>query len=96
MELTIDRLRQDLDDIDAQLVEVVGRRFGVCREIARVKQDQAIPMMQTDRIRFVKQRTAALAAKHGVAVEFVERLYDLIIDEACRIETDIIEQPRPL
>jgi chorismate mutase len=44
----------------------------------------------------VKQRTAALAAKHGVAVEFVERLYDLIIDEACRIETDIIEQPRPL
>jgi chorismate mutase-like protein len=83
-------LRQQLDDVDAQLVELLGRRFQICRRIAAVKQEQAIPMMQTDRIALVKQRTATLAAAHGVSEQFIGRLYDLIIGEACRLEDQIM------
>jgi chorismate mutase-like protein len=88
---TIEELRRRLDDIDSVLIDVLGERFGVCREIAQIKQQQAIPMMQPGRILLVKQRAAELAARHGIPEEFVDSLYELIIAEACRIEQHIID-----
>jgi 4-amino-4-deoxychorismate mutase len=92
MEPVLTQLRAQLDEIDALLVEIVGRRFRICGEIAHVKQQHAIPMMQTDRIRAVKTRAANLAIRHGVAPELTDRLFDLLIEEACRLETNILEQ----
>lgn len=94
MDSALTELRGQLDDLDALLIEMIGRRFGICREIALVKQHHAIPMMQNDRIRAVKRRAASLAEQHGISAEFVDRLFGLIIDEACRLETQILAPPR--
>lgn len=95
MESALMDLRAQLDEIDARLIELVGHRFRICSDIARVKQNHAIPMMQTDRIRAVKSHAAELAARNGISIGFAERLFDLIIDEACRLETQILEQAGP-
>lgn len=95
MDAVLAILRAQLDDIDARLIELVGRRFRICGEIAHVKQNHVIPMMQTARIRAVKSRASTLAAQHGISAAFADRLFDLIIDEACRLETEILEQAPP-
>jgi 4-amino-4-deoxychorismate mutase len=80
-----------IDSIDAGLIELLGKRFAVCRDVARLKKERAIPMMQGGRVDEVKERCATLAASHGVDPQFVRELYTLIIEEACRIEDRIID-----
>jgi 4-amino-4-deoxychorismate mutase len=46
--------------------------------------------MQPHRIAIVQQRAASYAAEHGIDADFLHRLYDLIIDETCRVEDVVI------
>ncbi len=85
--------RTVLDAVDAQLVELLGRRYGVCREVAHFKKTHGIAMMQSGRVEAVKKRCAELGSAHGVDPAFVRKLYDLIIAEACRLEDEIMAQP---
>lgn len=83
--------RESIDSIDEKLVELLGLRYAICRDVARLKKQRNIPMMQTGRVAQVKERCAALAERHDVDPQFVRELYTLIINEACRIEDHIIE-----
>jgi chorismate mutase len=46
--------------------------------------------MQPHRIEIVHQRAASYAAEHGIDATFLQRLYDLMIDETCRVEDLVI------
>jgi chorismate mutase len=83
--------RARIDAIDDDLIKLLGRRYAICRDVARYKKERQIPMMQTNRVKQVKERCAELALLQGVDPEFVRELYTLIIEEACRIEDRIIE-----
>lgn len=83
--------RARLNSIDERIVELLGARFGVCRDVAEYKRQRGIPMMQPARVAEVKARCAKLAESHGVNPDFAHRLYELIIDEACRLEDAIID-----
>jgi chorismate mutase-like protein len=82
--------RRQLNQLDEQLVELLGRRFAICREVANFKRAEGIPMMQPSRVEEVKARVAAIAARYEVDPGFVRALYGAIIDEACRLEDEII------
>jgi len=86
-------LRIKLDDIDGDLVKKLVDRLKICDQIAEVKRDNRIPMMQPHRIDYVRKRCANLAGIHGVNQAFIEDIYALIIDEACRRQTEIIKAP---
>jgi 4-amino-4-deoxychorismate mutase len=85
--------RKELDNLDEQLMTLLGRRFDICRQVAEYKAEMNIPMMQPARVVEVKQRAAKRAASIGVNEKFAVDLYDLIISEACRMEDEIIGQP---
>jgi chorismate mutase-like protein len=87
----LEKFRAELDAIDTQVIEVLARRFRTCCIIADYKRKNGINMMQPHRILSVKQRTAKMGAERGISVEFLDKLYDLIIEEACRIEIDVME-----
>jgi len=86
--------RAELDTLDEQIVSLFSRRFAICREVAGYKKETGIPMMQTARVREVKQRAAERGRAGGLREVFVTALYDLIIDEACEIEDEIIDGHR--
>jgi 4-amino-4-deoxychorismate mutase len=87
----LDILRQEIDQLDAELLAVLHQRFAVCRQIALYKRDAVIPMMQSNRVQRVKDRARSLAASRGIDETFISAVYDLIIAEACRLEDRIIE-----
>ncbi len=86
----LDAARQAIDALDEQIMALVGRRLEICRGVAAYKAEHGLPMMQPARVATVKQRCADLGTQHGVAAPFTHALYTLIIDEACRLEDDII------
>lgn len=87
------KYRAALNTIDEQIIALLGQRYAIVRNVARHKKEQDIAIMQHDRVNEVKERCAHMAAQQQMNPDFVRKLYDLIIDEACRIEDDIINNP---
>jgi chorismate mutase-like protein len=86
----LERLRAQLDALDQVLLETLRDRIRCCVRIADVKRRDGVPMMQPHRIAIVQQRAASYAAQHGIDATFLHRLYQLIIDETCRVEDLVI------
>ncbi len=83
--------RSQLDEIDHELIALLGRRLNVGRDVARHKANHGIPVMQHDRVKQVKERAARLAVEAGIDSDFVVALYGVIIDEMCRVEDEIVQ-----
>jgi chorismate mutase-like protein len=86
----LEGLRAQLDELDRLLLDIVRDRIRCCVRIADAKRRHGVPMMQPHRIAIVQERAASYAAEHGVDARFLRRLYDLIIDETCRVEDLVI------
>ncbi|MEI7029460.1 chorismate mutase family protein [Streptomyces pratensis] len=89
-ELTIDELRARLDVIDERFLQELRARIEICVEIGHFKRERDVPMMQPHRIGIVQERAARFGEEHGINQEFLRRLYDLIIEETCRVEDLVI------
>ena len=87
----LSELRSEIDALDAQIIETLGRRFEICRKVALLKKDQSIPMMQPGRVDAVKNRCMELGLENGLDPSFVNDIYSLIIGQSCVVETGIIE-----
>ena len=85
--------RSRIDDIDDRLLELLGERLAVVREVAAWKAPRGIPAIIPERIEEVRERCAALGGSLGLSPDFVRALYTVIIDEACRLEGTLIGQP---
>ena len=88
----LDTLRDEIDAVDDRIVELLGVRQRIIGRVAEVKQAHDIPIVLAERIGAVKDRNAANGAALGLDPEFVRRLYQLIIDEACTLETRAMAQ----
>lgn len=88
----LSKFRKELNQIDKQLIEHLGRRFKIIRDVGFYKKEQNIPMMQSKRVDEVKDRCAEMGVDVGLDKDFVRNLYGVIIGEACRVEDIIIDK----
>jgi chorismate mutase-like protein len=89
----LSEFRRRVNSLDENLLDLLGERFDICREVARYKRAERIPMMQSARVQEVKERCAQLSIKRRLDPGFVQKLYTLIIEESCRTEDEIIDAP---
>jgi len=92
---TLESLRSKLDSIDMRLLDALRDRIRCCVEIADFKRENGVPMMQPHRIDIVHRRAAAYGQKHGIDQDFLRRIYELIIEETCRVEDLVIGTGNP-
>ncbi|MGW3204227.1 chorismate mutase [Streptomyces sp. NPDC001135] len=83
--------RERLEELDQRIAELVAARLAVCCEVAEVKRAHDIPMMQPRRVHTVREAYAARGERLGLAPDFMRSLAGLLIDEACRLEDEIID-----
>ncbi|WP_327031005.1 chorismate mutase [Micromonospora sp. NBC_01740] len=86
----LDRLRHELDVVDLRILEAIKSRFDVIRRIARHKQASGVPMMQSDRVSFVRSRYAAYGLAHGIPDDLLDRIAAELIETACRLEDELM------
>jgi len=77
--VTLEDLRQRMNDLDRQLIELVAERKLLSEEVARVKRATGKPTRDYEREREVIMRVRAAAAERGVSGELAERLLRLLI-----------------
>ena len=89
----LEQYREAIDALDATIIETLGRRFAVARDVARYKQPRGLAMYQPAREAQVRQRYVDGARAAGFSDEFADRLISLIFAEAHRLENEIMETP---
>ena len=85
-------LRADIDAIDEHLRLLLFTRLQICQEVARLKPGLGMSLVQSDRVLIVQAAASRFAKEHGMSESFMRQLYELIIDEAHRLEAQVIAE----
>jgi 4-amino-4-deoxychorismate mutase len=88
----MERCRERLDQLDTTLIALIAERMRLCAEIARLKREGNIAMMQPHRLQHVRTKSVKEGRRQGLDERFVNRLIDVITQESCRLEDLIIEE----
>ena len=89
----LDGRREEIDRIDGEIVDLLGQRFAVLRDVAAYKRPRDIPVVIPERIAEVVERCVARGAPHGLDAGMLREVYHRIIDEACRVEAKAMAEP---
>ncbi|RLU11345.1 chorismate mutase [Pseudomonas prosekii] len=85
-------LRNRLDSINLQVVDLLSERMRVCMGIAELKAAHGIAMMQPGRISYVLEIVRERSKASGLRSEYTESIFKLIIAETCTQEDLLINQ----
>ena len=91
MDNSLDNLRDEIDEVDAELVKLFARRFLAVEKIALLKAEIQLPVVDPGRIEIVQDRVAGLAQNIGLNPDIARRLWKSIIDEAVVLENEKIK-----
>lgn len=86
--MTIDELRQRIDQLDERLVELLNERAHCALEIGKLKHTLGLEVYQPDREAEVLHHVQSHGKQAGgpLGGEAIVRVFERIIDEARRIE----------
>ncbi len=88
----LDALRYDIDNIDRELIEMMGKRMEVVREIGRYKKENDVTILQMNRwTRIFDNRVAATIAE-GLSGEFAQAFIQSIHNESIRQQTEVMNE----
>jgi len=79
------QLREQIDDIDDQILAFVAERMRLAVRIGELKRKKGVPIYDPDRERQIYQRLCAKAPK-PVSADMVRRIFERVIDESRRAE----------
>lgn len=82
--------RRRLDGLDDEIARLLGERFEVCREIARYKRANEIPMMQPHRVDAVRERYLQRGAEAKLPPQFSAQLFEILIAATCKEEDELM------
>ena|SRR5438874_13583227 len=82
---TMADVRAAIDELDAEIVALLGKRFRFVEAAARVKQSQA-EVRDEHRISEVIERVRKLARDAGAPEDLIGRFYEQMIETAITIE----------
>ena len=80
-------LREEIDQLDEQLWEVVGKRADVVRQIGEWKRLYGEQIVQAERWQEVLQHCQSIADQYGLSEAVVQEVMEAIHNESVRIES---------
>ena len=89
---TIDALRDQIDHVDRELVDLLARRMRVVEQIARCKKANNVTALQVDRWRALLEDRLKRAAELGLTNEYTSAIYAVIHAESVRRQSELMHQ----
>lgn len=97
---TLADLRQSLDDLDKVILNALGERARLARDIIQVKAGGDNPVRDDEREAALLQHRSSYGERLGLDPAFVRRVYREILEDSVRRQQDWLHQPesddRPL
>ncbi|CAH0995683.1 2-dehydro-3-deoxyphosphooctonate aldolase [Emticicia aquatica] len=88
----LDQLRQKIDNIDRELLEVLAARMAVVEKLGEYKRENNVAVLQLDRWKQLHNSRADLGKKLNLYPELVEEMFKLIHMESIRKQTEVMNQ----
>jgi chorismate mutase len=82
----LQRLREEIDVLDGQLLQTLAARLQVAGEIAKVKERDNLAVYQPKRWEQLLRQRKAAATELGLSPEFVEEIFEKIHAESVRVQ----------
>lgn len=86
------KYRVKIDSLDNALIQLIGQREKIVKEIGIYKAKHNIPSLQANRFQEVVNRSIEAGKEQGLSPEFITSLMNLIHDESLRLEDEIKKQ----
>lgn len=87
----LEHLRQHMDTIDAEIIDLVARRMELSEKIGHVKKDCNMPAYQPERWREIVETRSAEGEAAGLAKEFIIELYEKIHHYSINRQLEILQ-----
>ena len=85
-------LRQQIDKIDNELMDLLAKRMRVCREIGQYKKEHNMQVLQTVRYNEILDKRGVQGSLTGMSPEFVKQVFEHIHEESVRQQVEIVNQ----
>ncbi|GHU70720.1 cytochrome c4 [Bacteroidia bacterium] len=85
-------LRQQIDQIDEELLAILSKRMRVSREIGQYKKEHNMPILQTHRYDEILDKRIKQANEMGIGSDFMKEILEAIHEESIRQQIEILNQ----
>ena len=87
---SLEELRKDIDEIDLKILDLIQERKGLVTEVVKLKKRDQI--VDQKRIEFILNKLRKEALSRGLAVEFIEDIWTLMIRNFIKYEEKIFDE----
>ena len=86
----LEKLREQINHIDDELMQLLGQRMKIADKIGTYKKDNNITILQTNRWNSILERAFVKGEKLGLSKEFVTKYYDAVHMESINHQNKIM------
>jgi chorismate mutase len=89
---SLNALRNQIDEIDNDLIELLSKRMRICREIGTYKKEHNMTVVQTGRYNEILDKRGAQGVLCGMDADFMKEIFQAIHEESVRQQIEIINR----
>lgn len=78
--MTLQSLRQTINALNAEIVELFSERLKIAKEIAKIKKQQNLPVHDPEREQEQRELLHNLAKRHDLSTAVIEEIFSLFVD----------------
>ncbi len=86
----LEKLRQQINHLDDELMQIIGQRMKVSEKIGKYKKENSITVLQTNRWNSILERAFAKGDKLGLSKEFITKYFDAVHMESINHQNKIM------
>ena len=87
---SLEELRKNIDEIDLKILDLIEKRKDLVTKVVSVKKRDQI--IDQKRIEFIFKKLKVEASNRGLAVEFIEEIWTLMIKNFIKYEEKIFDE----
>jgi chorismate mutase len=86
----MEKMRQQINQLDDELLQLIGQRMKVADQIGQYKKDNNITILQTNRWNAILERAYERGEKLGLGKEFITKYFDAVHMESINHQNKIM------
>lgn len=90
---SLQNLRQQIDRVDTDLLDLYNKRMSISREIGKYKKEHSMPVVQESRYDDLIRSRVATAVEMGMSADFMKTVLQAIHEESVRQQIEIVNTP---
>ncbi len=87
----LEKLRQQINHLDDELMQILGRRMKIAEQIGEYKKDNNITILQTNRWNEIIDKAFAKGEKMGLSKEFITKYFDAVHMESINHQKKVMD-----